>query len=491
MKKAALFISALIACFVAVSAATKGDVKVRDFMLERNGSVMTVDLDLDIDSLKVDANRAVVLTPVLYNGADSLDLYSVAIYGRRRFYYYQRNTPDMLTGPNELSFRANEQPDSIGYHENIDWAEWFEGGNLGLRRRDFGCCNSLVFTSFTPLYTDFRTPITEPFMVDMIYIAPKMDLEKIRELKASAYIDFPVNRTEIYPDYRKNPVELPKIINSIDSVRNDPDITVTALSIKGFASPEGPYKNNVRLSIGRTAALKDYVNMLYHFPADFITTSNEPEDWEGLRNYVVQSALPHRDEILALIDSSLEPDAKDAKIKKDFPKEWEFLYTTVYPGLRHSDYRIEYKIRTFSNPDTIRQYVRTAPQKLSMYEFFVAAQDLQPGSDEFREIFETAVRMYPNDSIANLNAANAAVVRRDVDAAERYLAKAGDVPQATYARGVIAAIREDYPTARALFLKAKEQGVKEADAALEALEPYEAAVRKAAEKAAEKAAKTK
>lgn len=478
MKKAALFLSAITACFVAAQAETKGDVKVTDFSLERNGQVMTVDLDMDFDNLKVDANRAVVFTPVLYNGTDTLDLTSVAIYGRRRFYYYKRNSPAMLTGNDEMTFRASEQPDTIGYHNNVDWLDWLEGGNLGLRRRDFGCCNMIVYQSFTPLITDFRSPITEPFMVDMLYLAPKMEMEKIRELKASAYIDFPVNLTEIFPDYRKNPIELPKIINSIDSVRLDPDITVTALSIKGFASPEGPYKNNIRLSVGRTQALKDYVNMLYHFPADFIQTDNEPEDWEGLRRYVETSALPHREQILALIDSSMEPDAKDAKIKKDFPEEWEFLYKTVYPGLRHSDYRIEYKIRTFANVDTIRHYVKTAPQKLSMYEFFIAAQDLEPGTDEFREIFETAVRMYPNDPIANLNAANSAIARRDVASAERYLPLAGNLPQATYARAVVAALKEDYAEARRLFEQAEKEGVAEARTALEALEPYERAAKK-------------
>lgn len=454
------------------NADTRGDVKVNNFGLERNGNIMTVDLGLDFDSLKVDANRAVVFTPVIYNENDSLDLSSVAIYGRRRYYYYKRNSPAMLTGADELTYRASEQPDTLGIRSNIDWHSWFEGGNLGIRRRDFGCCNTILFESFTPLLTDFRTPIVEPFMVDMLYIAPKMELEKRREIQASAYVDFIVNMTNIEPDYHDNEKELRKIIGSIDSVRLDPDITVTALSIKGFASPEGSYKNNVRLSLGRTEALKEYVEMLCEFPKGFIATSNEPEDWEGLEAYLVKSNLPNRDAILALVRSDMEPDAKDNKIRRDFPREWDFLHEHVYPYLRHSDYRIEYRIRTFANPDTIRALVKTAPQKLSMYEFFVAAQDLEPGSPEFREIFETAVRMYPTDSIANLNAANSAITRRDVEAAERYLTLAGNSPQATYARAVVAAIKEDYDTALTLFRQAEAAGVPEASEAILKLQPY-------------------
>ena len=57
-------------------------------------------------------------------------------------------------------------------------------------------------------------------------------------------------------------------------------MTITSLSIKGYASPEGPYANNERLAKGRTEALVDYVRNLYSFPAGLATTSWEAEDWQ-------------------------------------------------------------------------------------------------------------------------------------------------------------------------------------------------------------------
>lgn len=45
-----------------------------------------------------------------------------------------------------------------------------------------------------------------------------------------------------------------------------------------------------------------------------IVTEYEPEDWKGLRQYVEKSNLVHRSEILGMIDSSLDPDAKEAKL---------------------------------------------------------------------------------------------------------------------------------------------------------------------------------
>ncbi|MDE7149407.1 MAG: hypothetical protein K2O01_03215, partial [Bacteroidales bacterium] len=59
--------------------------------------------------------------------------------------------------------------------------------------------------------------------------------------------------------------------------------------------------------------------------------------------------------------------------------------------------------------------------------------------------------------------------------AERYLSKAGQSPEAVYARGNCAALRGDYGMAESLFGQAAERGVAEAAAALERLRTLQAA----------------
>ena len=201
------------------------------------------------------------------------------------------------------------------------------------------------------------------------------------------------------------------------------------------------------MAIGRTAALKKHIQQLYQFEGDVIITDHEPEDWAGLRRYVERSNLEHRTKIIALIDSDLEPDAKELKIKHDYPAEYRFLLQNCYPALRHTDYRISYTIRSYSDVEEIKRIMRERPQKLSLNEFYLAAQEYEPGTDEFAEVFETAVRMFPDDSIANLNAANAAMRRDDLTGAKRYLAKAGNSPEAVYARGALAIRQKDYDNA--------------------------------------------
>ena len=421
-------------------------VTVTSASLERNGALMSVALNLGFADFALSGDRATVLTPMLINGTDSVSFDPMGFYGRIRYIQYLRQD-EPLGGENETSFLYTKRPESMEYAQNVPYEAWMNGATLYIHRRDYGCCHTLLDEAYAPLAGWQELEYKPVFH----YVTPAAETVKKRELSGRAYIDFPVNRTEIYPEYRKNPAELAKIIATIDSVRNDKDITVRKITIKGYASPESPYDNNTRLAKGRTATLKQYVRNLYHFDDDFIATDYEPEDWEGLRAFVAQSGLAHKEEILAIIDSDLEPDPKEWKIKSTYPAEYRFLLDTVYPGLRHSDYTIEYMIRDFLSVDELRETMAAAPQKLSLNEMFVLTNSLEPGSDEYNEVFETAVRMYPNDETANLNAANSAMQRNDLVSAGRYLAKAGDSAEAVYARGVLAMLQGDHGRAAGLF----------------------------------------
>lgn len=439
---------------ISVQGDNNGVVRLNDATMTRNGDLMTVSSVIDLSGLKVKSSGATVLVPMIVNGADTLRLPTVGVYGRTSWYTSERNGRMPLGGEGR-TFRYSRGMAPIEYVQSVDYAEWMNGSDFVIERVDYGCagCDRGHIVSELARYKNVE------YRPTLIYQAVVAEEVKTRELSGRAYVDFPVNQTVIYPNYRRNSVELAKIIATIDSVRNDPDITVKALSIKGFASPEGSYSNNIRLAQGRTAALKDYVQTLYRFSPGFIRTSYEPEDWEGLRDYVLNHPIDNQAGILAIIDSNLAPDPKNTMIQTTYPVQYQFLLQTVYPGLRHSDYTIEYTIRSFTDPVEIRELIRTAPQKLSLGEMYYALQGLEPGSEEYNEIFETAVRMFPNVDAANLNAANAALQRGDKVSAEKYLAKAGQSGEAVYARGVLAAMKGDFQTGISLMEQARTMGL--------------------------------
>lgn len=314
MKKIVYILSALWGIAAAAEAQTAPNMRKQDIVngvsvenlrIEHNGRYISIDMLWNLSKLDVDNNRAVLLTPRLVNGNDSVDLQSVGIYGRQRYYFYVRNGESMLSDKNEKSYKHSEKHDTIEYHNMVSYAEWMNGSVLSLHRSDYGCCHTLLAEQ-----NGMLGQYTETFFPELVYVRPQGLIEKRDSLEGSAFIDFPVNQMVIYPDYRHNTSELRNIQSSIDSVRNDRDITITSVWLKGYASPESPYAHNKELAIGRTTALKKYIQQLYQFESDVITTDYEPEDWAGLRRYVEQSNLEHRTEIIALIDSNLEPDAR-------------------------------------------------------------------------------------------------------------------------------------------------------------------------------------
>ena len=116
--------------------------------------------------------------------------------------------------------------------------------------------------------------------------------------------------------------------------------------------------------------------------------------------------------------------------------------------------------------------MNTAPQKLSLDEFYLLAQTYDEGSEELDELFEIAVRMYPNDEVANLNAANSAMSKGDYERALRYLERAGDGAEVQYARGALEVLREDYQAAMPYLEEAKRMGIAEAETTINAIQDY-------------------
>ena len=265
--------------------------------------------------------------------------------------------------------------------------------------------------------------------------------EKIRELDKRAYIDFPVNRTELNPLYRRNPEQLDSIIRTINTLKEDNNLTVLAVNIHGFASPEGRFDNNDRLAKERAQTLMEYVQRMVRLDEDLFSVSHTAEDWDGLRKFIAESNMEHKQQILDIAnDTSIKEDEREAKIKTAFADEYKFLLAACYPALRHSDYHIKYKVRPF-NVEEAKALVKTRPQLLSQNEMYMVAQTYEPGSKEFNEIMEIAVRMYPDDPTANLNAACTRLNAGDAEGAKPYLDKAGDSEEAKAARKVYEEIK--------------------------------------------------
>lgn len=402
--------------------------------------------------------RIVQVVPSVAGEADTLKVASLSVYGRSQYYIALRNKQEMVSSEYDRAWRWSEAPKNYHFEATIKYEPWMKKARLLIEECTKGCCGKIIGNNLEETPASYTQPTLPVYTPNYIYLRPKADIMKMRALKATSFIDFPVSRTEIYPDYRNNPRELAKILSTIDSVKNDKDLTIHSITLKGFASPESPYTNNYRLAKGRTESLKSYVASYEHIPSDLIQTTFEPENWEGLREYVEASDISNKQGLLALINNyNYEPDLREAKIKKTYPEEYKFLLKNCYPGLRKVDYQIDYKIRVYTDIEEIRAAFRESPSKLSLEEFYVLALSYPEDSKEFHEVIKTAIEYYPKDYTSNLNAANVAMSEDRMKEAGSYLDKAGDSYEAIYARGIYNAKLKNYERALSYFKQIKEE----------------------------------
>ena len=431
----------------ALAQANSDTLRVVESNVSRVGEDVIVDMKLDLSHIEVGRNRTLVYRPLLMKEDSVAELTPIIVNGRVRHIQYQRleRAEDF---PNEIEIRReNGTEQTLDYHARVPFTDWMNKSEVVMVCDLCGCGWESLQNDRSSLFP--VNLVHEPVVPAVLYITPLAEV-KVREKSGSAYLDFPVNQTVIRPDYRRNSTELAAIDATIQSVEDDPNATITKVTIKGYASPEGSYANNQRLAEGRSNALLEYVKKLHDFGDVEFSVSSEPEDWEGLEKRIESSSIADKEEWLAIIRDS-EPadlDRKEWKLKQ-LPTYREVL-NTIYPALRHSDYTVEYHIRNFTTEEA-REMLYKDPSQLSLEEMYRVAQTYEVGSEPYNEVFEIAVRLYPDDPISNLNAANTALLNRNATAARRYLTKAAEGPEKRLAEGVASWLEGDTDQARSIF----------------------------------------
>ena len=427
---------------------------VEDVNVTRDGEYVMLNMKLNLDSLDLPSNTRLVYTPVLKTKSGTVAMPEIVINGRRQQIMYERG--DMKGDVDERALivrRRNGESQTVEYQAAAPLKQNVPDYDVEIQEDLCGCGDSVDGTSY--LLKRSRKPV-------MAFVRPAAEARKERHIDKTAYIDFPVDRTELHADYRRNKAEIDSIVNTINLVKNDRNLTIKSIDIHGYASPESPYEHNDYLARERAKTLKDYVRRLVELDDRLFTVSHTAEDWDGLVSYIRSGNLDNKDAILGIIaDGKLNPDAREWKIKSTYPADYRFMLDTWYPALRRSDYRVNYVVRPF-DVDEAKRIIKTKPQQLSLEEMFLVAQTYEPGSAEFNEVMEVAVRMYPGDETANLNAACTRLNVGDADGAKPYLDKAGQSPQAVNTRAAYAQLKGDYDEAARLYRQAAEAGVPEA-----------------------------
>lgn len=406
-----------------------GKILIDSVLTQKKSDSLKVAFRLHLDSLQLKSEQQLVFTPLIA-GEDTIALNPIIINGKNQNIRYLRKSSKLKNSQAVVVRRRNDTEQQVLFSQTLPYRKWMKAFNLSMTEDLCGCGN--LMDQDTTLMANIQPT---PRICRDHYVKPKAEAIKVRAEKGEAYLSFKLNKSDILADFRENATELRKITSTIDLVKNDKDVSITNIDIHGYASPDGPYANNVRLANNRAAALRNYVCNLYTIDKKLFTYHATPEDWEGFKKKVEASNLADKSAILAVANSSLAPDAKDQKIKKLHPASYRYIMSEIYPRLRHSDYTVTYTVRPFDIEEA-KVILKTKPQQLSLQEMYLVAQTYEPGSPEFNEVFDIAVRLFPDDETANLNAACTDLQKGDLVTAEKHLAKAGNSKEAERIRKI-------------------------------------------------------
>ena len=324
-------------------------------------TVVGLTLQLNLAGTPLQKTDKVTLVPRLFTATDSVDFPAVHLYARWAYINLLRSgaispispiSPMSPIGPLDLHLQASEARTPLSYSQHTAYQPWMEQAQLKLVVSETDGCGTEHQAN--------SAIIGETRMVLNQHTERIQERSTTQQLSGRAYISFMVNKTDILPEYRRNRRELAKLHSVLDSLRNVENMDIRRLTLKGFASPEGSYSHNEELARGRVESLRDYIVTSFGLNPDIISTAYEPEDWVGLRDYVVHSQLAERDKILAIIDGNALPDDKLSQIASGFPAAYKQLSAEAFPQLRHTDYSIDYSVTRGVDRDEVKVLIDTS-----------------------------------------------------------------------------------------------------------------------------------
>lgn len=466
------FVFAILMFFVVVvtrafgvEGTPEGTVVVTSSQIHRLGESLLVSMKLEVSG-KIKGNESITLLPELHDSLGNFyRLPPIYIHGRKQYLSFLRDRSH-IGEDYEILRKKGEEVQEVRYLRAVPYSSWMRQSSLVVQQKECGCDVPLQTFSYPVAHLDFM----KDYKPRLAFLTPVVETVKARKDVGRAYLDFPLNQTEIHEDYRANGSELAKIRETVQYVKSDTNVIITHIDIHGYASPEGVYAVNEKLAKERTYALKEYVRTLYAFSDSLFSVRFTPEDWNGfVRMLENDSLLDNRNKILRIAMSNRAPDEKESVIRRQFPKEFDYIFKYWFPALRHSDYEIHYVVRPFTVSEAKREF-KIHPHRLSLNEMFQIAKTYEEGSEAYNHLFMKAVELFPENPVANLNAACIALVKGQWEEAKLFLKKAPECPEKILAEGVCRMLQGDYTGARQQFVEALNAGVTQADYNLKILD---------------------
>ena len=441
--------------------------------VDKAAGQVSVALDLILDDLRVGSNDLIILTPRIAQPDGSYEqlLEPIYIVGGTRDKALDRqlsfgHTPDYYVAakPQSITRRHNGRAQTIHYSTTIPYSKGMRGAVLSIDEWLTGCADCDRGTATMTLLTPFVK--AEPYRPTYrtTYVVPVAEKIKNRSDKYSATISFRVAKDNIDRGYKQNASVLNDVDSKVRSVLDNKDITLTGMTVEGWASPEGNAQYNKALSERRAKSFADYLSRTHGIKRSDMSIAGRGEDWAGVEKLIRESDLSYKADLQSIIDN-YSGDARDPKVRTlngGAPFRELVADNGLYAKVRRTDYAFRYTVRGF-NLEEARERIKTSPKLLSLNEMYLVANSYPVGSEDFKEVFAIAEKYFPGEPAALTNAAAAELEGGNAAAALTRLDQVkAPTAEALNNRGIALALSGKYDEAEKCFSEAIAKGDKRA-----------------------------
>lgn len=256
-------------------------------------------------------------------------------------------------------------------------------------------------------------------------------------------------------------------LNKMKELGEDTVLLIKGITIHGKASPDGELKINEDLSKKRTDNTFKYLTKeLKKLGFDevndsaFALNSTMKEDWAGWKQLVAASDLADKDQILAIMNSNMPDEAKEAEIKAKHPKSYNIMKDEMLPLLRRATVSFN-RQQPLKTDDELLTYSNKL-NDLEVVELLQLARIMEDPKDQIR-VYEEVKRRDANDWRAYNNMGVIYLNEGDHVKATPLLEKGNSLSpnnaKVLNNLGVASAMAGDYTKAAAYYKQAKEKGV--------------------------------
>lgn len=509
-----MLLTALLGILLIAEASADGSSYIRRAQAFTHEDSLHIDLLLDLSNITAGSAEAFLFTPVLRSADRMQELPAVIVSGRRRARADHRRQA-LQPAPGYIApfctLYSKNKKDSIPYRLSIAYSPWMQHASLVLMREERDCCRmkilgvesliadldlsspfsvpqgQIAMAKEEPVQAQPATvqplqpqPVTPPAVIErreapaaspsettartclpcmectamVTYLTPDVETRKNRSESATLYIDYPTGVYEVRPDFRHNRAELQKLDSLLRPLTAGNLASISAISICGYASPDGTYIDNETLASNRARCFEQYMRATYRLKHSPYKVSFIAEDWDGLVELLQQRPMPHSDEVLSLIARTGIFQGREKQLMDlRGGTVYRELLKSYFPQLRRIRVSVGYEARAF-NIEEAASLIYTHPRLLSLQEMYRVAAFYRPGTEQYREVYEIAAYHFPDDVLANINAASAVIMAGDPISAHQYLDKVADDPRSWNDFGVLAYLEGDLKKAEEWFRKA-------------------------------------